>query len=236
MPRFFRKKSASGALAPVAVPGDRQKADLPSNLNAVPSSRGLSIRGFRVTAVARPVGRRANSRENPRCAPRRSIFGGGGFAHLQVSFEHLRPCGGATVALLQGLAAHAEKTWVTLGFVSKHKMDISRTALAAGIVAEPWASALRLIVLRRSLVRPELAEGRTIPGDESKPPRYAKRVEFAPVLALKGQPMIAQAAGLGLGSIIDFVSPERAKSTDGQITSQTGFIIVGRNRTLARAG
>jgi predicted nucleic acid-binding protein len=38
-----------------------------------------------------------------------------------------------------------------LGFVSKRDPPISRTALAAGLAAKPWASALRLTVLRRSL-------------------------------------------------------------------------------------
>lgn len=37
------------------------------------------------------------------------------------------------------------------GYVSKGKLNISRTALAAGFVAKPWASAQRLIVLRKSL-------------------------------------------------------------------------------------
>jgi hypothetical protein len=40
----------------------------------------------------------------------------------------------------------------SLGFVPKRGLEISRTALAAGFLAKPGASALRLIVLEQSLV------------------------------------------------------------------------------------
>jgi hypothetical protein len=40
-----------------------------------------------------------------------------------------------------------------LGFVGKRELVISRAALAAGLLEKPWASALRLIVFRQSLVK-----------------------------------------------------------------------------------
>jgi hypothetical protein len=61
----------------------------------------------------------------------------------------------AVILLVTGIVQRRENPDVPpafLGFVSKVDLAISRTALAPGFQAEPLASALRLIVLRRSLV------------------------------------------------------------------------------------
>jgi hypothetical protein len=122
------------------------------------------------------VGTRTNSRENHRCAPRRSIFGRGGF-ELLGSFEHLRPFGGWPPSLCSKGSHPTRKNLCDRPLESGE----GRLALAA----DNFSARLQPL-FHRPIPAPKSACGKNLCG--GKPPIFASlpRQRRQPLCASRG--------------------------------------------------